>query len=245
MSRAVQSIPPRIAVIQHQDLVPLDLLADALTDAELTIVRPDAGDPLPALTDVDGVIVLGGTMTAYDDDAAPWLPAVRTFMADAVDQDVATLGICLGAQLLAVALGGEVERSAPGGPERGIVELRMRPDAADDALLGPLVTELGRDVLAPSSHQDAVSALPQDAVWLASSRQYPFQAFRVGSAWGVQFHPEAGVETLVDWAHDHDADDDEVAALRADYDGHAGQLVRLAQIVGGRFVELAGARVAG
>lgn len=236
---------PRIAVVQHQDLVPLDLLTEPLAGAELVVVRPDAGDDLPALTDVDAVLVLGGTMTAYDDVEAPWLPAVREYLRDAVANDVTTLGICLGAQLLAVALGGEVERSAPGGPERGIVELRMRPDAAADDLLGPLVAELGREVLAPSSHQDAVSALPQDAVWLASSRQYPFQAFRVGSAWGVQFHPEAGEETLVAWTRHSGGDEEAVEATRAAYREAAPQLARLAALVGGRFVELAGTRVAG
>lgn len=245
MSRAVQSNSPRIAVIQHQDLVPLGLLAAPFADADLLVVRPDTGDDLPPLSEVDAVLVLGGTMTAYDDESAPWLPAVREYLRAAVEAEVTTLGVCLGAQLLAVAMGGEVERSAPAGPERGIVELRMRPDAAVDALLGPLVAELGREVLVPSSHQDAVSALPEDAVWLASSRQYPFQAFRIGSAWGVQFHPEADEDTLLAWAGHADADEDALARLRTDYAAASGQLARLAALIGGRFVELAGTRVAG
>lgn len=232
---------PRIAVVQHQDLVPLDLLTDAIQEAEVTLVRPDSGEALPAVGDVDGVVVLGGTMTAYDDEVAPWLPAVRQYMRDCVAADVPVLGLCLGAQLLAVALGGEVERSAPAGPERGLIELRMRPDAADDPLLGPLVAELGRDVVAPSSHEDVVSVLPEDAVWLASSRKYPFQAFRVGSAWGLQFHPEAGEETLAAWTARHGGD---VEALREGYRAQADRLARLAQLVGGRFAALAGSRVA-
>jgi len=240
----VQSNVPRIAVIQHEDLAPLDQLTDALASAELVVVRPGAGDELPPLSDVDGVIVLGGTMSAYDDETTPWLPAVRDYVRDCVETEVATLGICLGAQLLAVALGGEVERSAPSGPERGIVELRMRPDAADDALLGPLVAELGRDVLVPSSHDDAVSTLPENAIWLASSRQYPFQAFRVGSAWGLQFHPEAGEDRLAAWTRHDGGDDAAVEQVRADHRAAAAQLARLAELIGERFVELAGARVA-
>ncbi len=237
----MSSNAPRIAVIQHQDLVPLDRLADAFSGAEVSIVRPDAGDPLPAPSDIDGLVVLGGTMTAYDDDAAPWLPAVRDHLRDAVDAGVTTLGICLGAQLLAVALGGEVERSAPAGPERGLVELRMRPDAEADPLLGPVVGALGRDVLAPSAHEDAVSVLPDDAVWLASSRQYPFQAFRVGSAWGIQFHPEAGEDVLATWEARHDGD---VEKLRERYRAHADRLATLASVIGSTFVALASDHVA-
>ena len=238
----MHSSAPRIAVIQHQDLVPLDRLADALGEAEVLLVRPDAGEPLPPLTDVDGVVVLGGTMSAHDDEVAPWLPDVRAYLRDCVERDVTTLGICLGAQLLAVALGGDVECSPPVGAERGIVELRMRPDAETDPLLGAVVATLGRDVLAPSSHQDAISVLPDDAVWLASSRQYPFQAFRVGSAWGLQFHPEAGEETLAAWQARHGGD---VDALRESYRAAADQLSQLTTLIGRSFTELAGARVAG
>lgn len=245
MSRAVQTHRPRIAVIQHEELVPLDQLTGALAAADLVLVRPGSGDALPPLSSVDGVLVLGGTMSADDDETTPWLPAVREYLRDCVDADVATLGICLGAQLLAVALGGEVERSAPNGPERGVVELRLRPDAAGDALLGPLVAELGREVMVPSSHDDAVSTLPENAIWLASSRQYPFQAFRVGSAWGLQFHPEAGEETLATWTRHDGADDAEIEKLRADHRAAADQLARLAELIGVRFVELAGARVTG
>src|SRR5690606_41465745 len=117
---------------------------------------------------------------------------------------------------LAVALGGEVKRSAPAGPERGLVELRMRPGAETDPLLGDVVNRLGRDVLVPSSHEDAIAVLPEDATWLASSRQYPFQAFRVGTAWGLQFHPEAGEETLVGWQAQH-AGEAAAAELRTQY----------------------------
>lgn len=231
---------PRIAVIQHEDIVPLDTLTPALAGADVVIVRPDAGEQLPPLSEIDGLIVLGGTMDVHD-DAATWLPQVRTYLSDAVEQGVTTLGICLGAQLLAVALGGEVEVAAPGGPERGIIELRMRPDAEADPLLGPVVAALGREVLAPSSHQDAISALPPEATWLASSRQYPFQAFRVGSAWGLQFHPEAGEDLFASWEERHGGD---VDATRARHREAAEALTTLTETIGRTFTQLAGERVA-
>ena len=228
-------------MIQHQDIVPLDRLETALTGADVVIVRPDAGEPLPPLAELDGLIVLGGTMNVRD-GASPWLPDVRTYLSDAVGHGVTTLGICLGAQLLAVALGGDVEVSAPGGREHGIIELRMRPGAEIDPLLGPVVAALGRDVLAPSSHEDAISALPPDATWLASSRQYPFQAFRVGSAWGLQFHPEAGEDLFASWEERHGGDAD---AARARYREAGDRLGILTETIGRTFTALAGDRVTG
>ena len=79
----MQTASPRIAVIQHEDLVPLDVLGPALAGADVLVVRPDAGEPLPPLSELDGLIVLGGTMSAYDDEAAPWLPSVRAYLSDA------------------------------------------------------------------------------------------------------------------------------------------------------------------
>ncbi len=237
-------VNPRIAVVQHSDRVPLDLLASRLRGAEVVTVRPDRGDDIPDPHDLDGTIVLGGSTHAYDDEGWPWLPEVREHLRAAVAAELPTLGICLGAQLLAVALGGEVKRSAPAGPERGLVELRMRPGAETDPLLGDVVNRLGRDVLVPSSHEDAIAVLPEDATWLASSRQYPFQAFRVGSAWGLQFHPEAGEETLVGWQAQH-AGEAAAAELRTQYRAHADRLGRLADLVGHAFLDVVGARVAG
>lgn len=225
--------------------MPLDLLARPLAAAELTTVRPDRGEPLPSPSDVDSVLVLGGTMSAYDDAIAPWLPDVRRAMRDWVAADIPVLGICLGAQLLAVAFEGEMAAPAPAGSERGLVDIRLRPDAGADPLLAAVVDELGRDVLAPSSHDDAVSVLPEGATWLASSRQYPYQAFRVGSAWGLQFHPEAGEETLAAWQAKHDRADgdgvDHVTPLRERYRADADRLGRLATLVGDSFVALASA----
>lgn len=236
----MQNTTSRIAVIQHEDVVPLDLLGPALGAAELVVVRPDAGEPLPPISEIDGLVVLGGTMSAYDDERAPWLPAVRAYLRDAVEHGTTTLGVCLGAQLLAVALGGEVEVNAPSGPERGVVEVRVRPDGESDPLFSPVVDALGRDVLAPSSHNDAISVLPEGAVWLASSRQYPFQAFRVGSAWGVQFHPEAGEDTFAAWTERHGGD---VEATRARHREAGEKLETLAAVIGRTFTQLVSDRV--
>jgi GMP synthase (glutamine-hydrolysing) len=167
----------------------------------LDLRRPWRGDALPGrLDDHDGVLVLGGRVAAWEDDAAPWLPATRTLLAAAARSGVPALGVCLGAQLLAMATGGRVERGAAG-PEVGLLEVTASPAAVGDALVG----RLGPAWLAPQSHSDAVTELPPDAVLLASSAAYPVQALRVGErAWGVQYHPEVTVDVLARWLADRE-----------------------------------------
>ncbi|MBK6872335.1 MAG: type 1 glutamine amidotransferase [Kineosporiaceae bacterium] len=141
-------------------------------------------------------------MAAWEDDVAPWLPHTRRLLAEAVERGVPTLGICLGAQLLALATGGEVDRGG-NGLEVGRVEIRALDAAADDALLGPVVRRFGETFAVAHWHQDAVLRLPAGAVPLAVGERYPHQAFRLGSAaWGLQYHPEVSVEDWADWMVD-------------------------------------------
>jgi GMP synthase (glutamine-hydrolysing) len=113
-----------------------------------------------------------------------------------VRAEVPTLGVCLGAQLLAVATGGRVERGAEG-PERGAGLIAKRGATAIDPLFGPM--PITPDVI--QWHYDVITALPPGAVLLASSPLYENQAFRVGRlAWGVQGHIETTPETVREWA---------------------------------------------
>jgi GMP synthase (glutamine-hydrolysing) len=209
-----------LTVIQNTPDAPLARLEGWAQGATIRVVRPDLGESLPAADELgDGLVVLGGPYNAYDDEAAPWLPALRTLLADASRSGTPTFAVCLGAQLLAVARGGRVQVAAPPGTEAGVVPIFWRPEAVSDAVVGPLVAGLTdrRVTPLPTLHSDAVVDLPPGAVWLASSNQYPYQAFRVGSAWGVQFHPEASATTLRDWAnHDVDVDTDSVLAEYAE-----------------------------
>ncbi len=200
---------PVLTVVQPDADVTLDRFADWLDGLELRIVRAYAGEEAGPVDELDGLLVLGGRMSALDDHL-PGIAATRALLADAVAAGVPTLGICLGAQLLAVATGGQVLVAAPPGVEGGIVDVRWRPEAAQDALVGGLVSANPghrRGAAMPSMHGDAVVDLPRGAVWLGASPMYPYQAFRLGSAWGLQFHPETSPATMHRWAEDDETVD--------------------------------------
>lgn len=159
-------------------------------------VRPYDGDAVPARLRQEGLIVLGGDMSCNDDARFPWLEHIRALFRDAVLQHRPTLGICLGGQLLAQALGGAVTRGAHG-TEAGVVTISTTDQAAGDALFDGL----GPTCRVASMHGDAIERLPDGAALLGTSNPYPQQAFRAApNAWGVQFHPEITPATYAEWA---------------------------------------------
>jgi GMP synthase-like glutamine amidotransferase len=190
----------RVLVVQHAAHEGLGWLFDWLPAAGVDVhpIHPYLGHRVPPSVEGDALIVLGGPMGANDDADAAWLPATRDLLSTAVDDGVPTLGICLGAQLLAVASGGVVSRGDIG-PELGYGEVTV--DAEEDILLSAGVMPVVQ------WHYDTVTTLPPSAVLLASSASYPVQAFRVGEvAWGLQFHIEATPDMVRDWAAQDDVD---------------------------------------
>lgn len=245
MSVAPSTTTPVLTVVQLDEAVPLDRFAGWLDDIPIHLVRAFAGeDPGPA-SGLDGLLVLGGRMSAHAEQE-PGLVATRVLLAAAVAADVPTLGICLGAQLLAVATGGRVHIAAPPGCEAGVVDLRWRPEAAGDPLLGAVARAAGaqesRSTPMPTLHADAIVDLPRGATWLASSRTYPYQAFRVGSAWGVQFHPEAAPGTMRRWAEL--AGDVDVAAIGAAVTAHDDAISTVGAVIARTFGALVADRCA-
>jgi GMP synthase (glutamine-hydrolysing) len=171
-------------------------------------VRPFAGDFVPRQIAADGLIVLGGKMSTADDALLSWLEDIRALLRDAVAQAVPTLGICLGAQLLAQASGGKVTEGGRGF-ESGLISVTTSAASNDDALF----EGLGHRFPAASMHKDAIVELPPGSVLLGSTDEYPNQAFRVDScAWGVQFHPEIAPDTYASWADNFRHPDPEQAA---------------------------------
>lgn len=189
----------RALVVTHTASESPGTLTDWLPAAglDLDVVEPWRGDPLPdRLTDHDALVVMGGPQQAYDDGSAAWLGQTKLLLRVATAEGLPVLGICLGAQLLAEAMGGQV-RPGDRGPEFGARLVAKRDAAAEDALfadipLSPMVVQW---------HWDAVVELPPGAVLLAASPRYQNQAFRVGSrAYGLQFHIETPADMVRAWA---------------------------------------------
>ncbi len=109
--------------------------------------------------------------------------------------------------------------AAPPGREVGATRLFWRAEADTDPVLAPLATGDDPVRCVTSMHGDAIVELPSGAVWLASSNMYPYQAFRLGSALGVQFHPEASRAGFAAWCAGYD--DVDTAAALAGFDEHA------------------------
>lgn len=198
-------------VITHTEFEDPGHLATWLPEAGLglEVVEPWRGDQLPtSLEGYDALVSMGGPQQAYDDTSAPWLADTKSLMRQAISQSLPTLGICLGAQLLAEASGGTV---APGdqGPELGARLIAKRDLASAD----PLLWDLPLSPVVVQWHWDAVTDLPPAAVLLMSSTAYAHQAFRVGEcAWGLQFHIETPAAMVTRWA-EHDAPELEALGL--------------------------------
>jgi len=175
-----------MVVIQHEPGEGPGTLAPFLDGAR--VVRTFAGDPVPA--DADALVVLGGGMSAYEYERLPHLAEEMRLLRRCVDAGRPVLGICLGSQLLAAALGAEVARARH--REIGFYRVHLLAGSRDDALF----SGAPESFVAFHWHGDAF-ALPRGAVPLAASTLTPLQAFRFGErAWGVQFHLEVDPEVL-------------------------------------------------
>lgn len=178
-------------MLQHAPCEGPGLIARALVGLPriTRLVMDEARPDLPPAADLAALVVLGGPMNADDDARYPGLAAERRLLADAVDAEVPVLAVCLGMQLLARGLGATVH--ADHGTEIGFAPVEVLvPDAVLDPL-GPRPSVL-------HWHCDAVD-LPPGATLLAASRVTPVQAFRAGSALGLQFHLEVDATLLDEW----------------------------------------------
>jgi GMP synthase-like glutamine amidotransferase len=141
----------------------------------------------------DGLIVMGGPMSAHDTAEHAFLLELMALIRGFGVAKRPVLGVCLGAQVIARAYGGEVYRI--GRLEAGYVEMQTTPEAAAD----PVFAGVAGDFAAFHSHYEGFRNIP-DAVTLATGGASPVQAFRIGAAtYGVQFHPEATIDIARDW----------------------------------------------
>ncbi len=190
--------PMRILAIQNDETDPPHLAARWLQEQghEIQILRAFDGEAVPTNVPegIDALMPMGGHMGALDDHIAAWLPNERAMLADAAARDIPIFAICLGAQLVAAALGGEVSRAQT--PEIGVYEI------TSTGITDPVFELTGADPVT-QWHEDMVTRLPDGAVTLASSPLCANQIYRFGSkSYAVQFHPEVDAAMVRSW-EDH------------------------------------------
>lgn len=202
---------PRIIVIEHEEGTDVRRLGDWLeaAGAQLDVRRPyralaadgavDAQAALATLPSLHelrepgvGLLVLGGQAGPVDDEDNPWFPAVRELLAASAQGEFASLDVCLGGEMLAEVLGKPVVHRAV--PQVGVMTGHLREEAADD----PLFSQVPAQFPVVLWHGLQME-LPTGAVHLVDGTDAPVQAFRVGRAWGTQFHLEADAALLRGW----------------------------------------------
>jgi len=184
-----------VLVLQHIACEPPGVFEDVLRErgARLHRVELDEGEPLPDWRPFDAVVAMGGPMSAGDEDDHPWLRDEKRLIADAVRAGTPFWGVCLGVQLLAASLGARAYTGPE--PEVGLLPVELTADGSGD----PVFAALPSPFLTLQWHGDTFD-LPAGATLLASSPAYANQAFRVGNAYGVQFHLEVTPEMAREWA---------------------------------------------
>ncbi len=157
--------------------------------AGATVINVFEDEALPNPTRYSAIVITGSP--AMVSDRERWSENTAVWLREAVDAEIPTLGICYGHQLIAHALGGTVGPN-PRGREIGTTEMTLHETAADDPLLAPF----GASLRIHMSHSESVLQLPNGATRLASTAQDPNSAFSIGTAWGIQFHPEFDAQIM-------------------------------------------------
>ena len=189
-----------------------------------------------------GLVILGGPMSVNQHDLYPHLKTEVALIQDAIEQGIPILGICLGAQLIAKALGAEVHPNPV--KEIGWYDITPTPEGQNDPLMSPF----GGTRQIFQWHGDTFG-LPEDAVHLASSPTCPNQAFRYGEhVYGFQFHLEVDAPLIHNWL-DRAAYQQELitaqgpdapARIRTETSEHIENATLLGEEVFGAFIEQLG-----
>jgi len=200
-----------LLVLRHEVFEHLGLLAQPLIDRGIPFTYLDLDDP-EVPSDYDGMIVLGGPMSA--NDPLPGLARELKLIDQALTSGMPLLGVCLGSQLIAKALGARVYRNAA--LEIGWEPVHLTENGQRDPLF--------RGIDSPTTffhwHGETFD-LPKGAEWLACSQKTRHQAYRFGSnVYGLQFHPEVDAEMIADW-YRQPVNCGDVATLREPIDPHA------------------------
>ena len=181
----------KVLALTHGDDVGPGVFEDAIRVGGHELVERNVVREGVAEEPADAVIVLGGAMHPDQDDRHPWLRPELRFLEERLGSGTPLLGVCLGSQLLARAAGADVFRAAE--PEVGWLPVELTDAAECDPVAASLPASFDAFQWHSYTHE-----LPAGAVELARSRICT-QAWRLGSAWGVQFHPEVRADQVESW----------------------------------------------
>jgi GMP synthase (glutamine-hydrolysing) len=227
----------KVYVLQHHRVENLGTIAEALEGAALAwqYIRVHEGHPVPReMKGAGGLIVMGGPMAAYQADRYPFLRDEMMLIEQAVTEELPVLGVCLGAQIVAAALGAKVTRN-PAGKEIGWYPVTLSDAAQEDRLwrgVAPTIT--------PFHWHGDIFELPAGAVSLASSEKTPCQAFRYGnSVYALQFHievtPESVAAMAAEWPRELEKEKISAAEMIGAAAGHVPELELLSDAIFGRW----------
>jgi GMP synthase-like glutamine amidotransferase len=188
-----------VRVLQHEPFEGLGSIEPWLNErgASIAFTRPYAGDPIPKAEGIDLLIAMGGSMSVNDEDDLPWLKAEKQLVRDLKRADVPMLGVCLGAQLLASALGARVYRNP-------VKEIGWFPIQSVDA--PSWAVPLPPESIVFHWHGETFD-LPAGAIHLARSEGCENQAFQIGRrVIGLQFHLEMTESAMKELAENCEAE---------------------------------------
>ncbi len=197
----------RLLILQHLEREEPGLFSKIAKERGLivNIFRLDLGDPLPDLYEGDLILILGGPMGIKDinNPNFPWLLDEINFLKKALKKKNGIIGVCLGAQLLAYAAGGNVETLLGRSPSKPLPEVGWEPIfSSSNATTDSFNSFLKAPMHVLHWHGDRI-LLPSNAELIASSNRCKEQLFKIGElAYGVQFHPEIEDEILANWIDD-------------------------------------------
>jgi GMP synthase (glutamine-hydrolysing) len=191
-------LPRKILAVQNIECETLGTLEQMFRSDGFQIENINAqSDPVPATSKgYDAIVILGGPMAVYDN--LPYLQSEQDLIKDAMKNDAPVLGICLGSQLIAQAAGGKVYKGKK--KEIGMDSVTITPASSNDIFRG--VTD--KTIRVFQWHGDTYD-LPASAKMLAYTDLYP-QAFRIGSAVGIQFHLEVDKPLIERWVQEYSSE---------------------------------------
>lgn len=230
----------RIVVIQHVEGEGLGIIEKVVRQKgiEVITVRVFKGERIPReVQDYSGLIILGGPMGVYEDDLYPFIKEELTLIRNAIRCGIAVLGICLGSQLLAKAVGGDVYKGKK--KEIGWYKIRLTDEGKKDGLFIGLPDEF----TVFQWHGDTFD-IPEGSICLASSETFPHQIIKVGKmAYGLQFHLEVTEGMIRDWVNVNDRELTSLGYINPegilkDTPWHIQTIHRYGEVVFSRFFEL-------